>query len=73
MSSKALEAAALIDMLPEADQDFAYEFLKKMVRAWDPDYTRVTPDERAAIEAAEQSGFVDADDIDWNHLESYVD
>jgi hypothetical protein len=43
-----------------------------MVRAWDPDYTRVTPDERAAIEEAERSGFVDEQDIDWEHLEQYL-
>jgi hypothetical protein len=72
MSNVAVKAAELIDMLPEDDQNFAYEFLKKMVRAWDPDYTRVTPDERAAIEEAERSGFVDEQDIDWEHLEQYL-
>jgi hypothetical protein len=72
MSNVATKAAELIDMLPEADQNFAYEFLKKMVRAWDPDFTRVTPSERAAIDEAEKSGFVDEQDIDWDNLEQYV-
>lgn len=45
MSEKAIEAARLLDMLPEAAQDFAFEFVKKLVRAWDPDFTRVTPQE----------------------------
>ena len=42
MSEKALEAARLIEMLPEDDQNFAFEFIKKLVRAWDPDFTKLT-------------------------------
>ena len=45
MSNMAMEAARLMDMLPESDQNFAYEFIKKLVRAWDPDFTKLTPEE----------------------------
>ena len=69
----AMEAARLIDMLPEADQTFAFEFIKKLVRAWDPDYTKVTPDESQQIEEAEKSGFIDEEDIDWDNLSKYAD
>ena len=31
MSNIALEAARLMDALPEADKEFAYEFIKKLV------------------------------------------
>lgn len=72
MSNTALEAARLINMLPEADQAFAYEFIKKLVRAWDPDYTKVTPQEAREIEDAEASGFVNEADIDWNDLSRYA-
>ena len=68
MSSIVLEAARLMDALPEADKVFAYEFIKKMVLAWDPDFTKVTPEEAKAIEEAEKSGYVDADEIDWDSI-----
>lgn len=67
----ALAAARLMDVLPEADQNFAYEFLKKLVRAWDPDYTKVTPQEAAELAEAEASGFVREEDIDWENLSQY--
>lgn len=68
MSDMAMDAARMLDMLPDEEKSFAYEFIKKMVKAWDPDFTKVTPDEARRIEAAEQSGFVDERDIDWEHI-----
>lgn len=73
MSEKAIEAARLMDMLPEADQSFAYEFIKKLVRAWDPDFTKVTPQEAREIAEAEASGFVDESEIDWSNLSKYAE
>lgn len=54
MSSTAMEISKMVDMLPEEEQNLAYEFVKRIVRAWDPDFTKVTPDEAKAIERAEQ-------------------
>ena len=68
MSSIAMETARLIDVLPEADKALAYELVKKLVLAWDPDFTKVTPDEAKRIEDAEKSGYVDSDDIDWDNV-----
>ncbi|MCM1335323.1 MAG: hypothetical protein NC084_05500 [Bacteroides sp.] len=68
MSSIALEAARLIDTLPEEDKVLAYEYVKKLVLAWDPDFTKVTAEEAKKIEAAENSGFIDEEDIDWEHI-----
>ena len=68
MSDMAMDAARMLDILPDEEKSFAYEFIKKMVKAWDPDFTKVTPDEARRIEAAEQSGFVDDSDIDWEHI-----
>ena len=63
----------MMEMLPVEEQNFAYEFIKRLVLAWDPDFTKVTPEEAARIEAAEKSGFVDEADIDWDHLDQMFD
>ena len=68
MSGIVAEAARMMDMLPESEQSFACEFIKKLVRAWDPDFTKVTPEEAARISRAEESGFVAEEDVDWEHL-----
>lgn len=54
-------------MLPEQDQNLAYEFIKKMVLAWDPDFTKLTPNEARELEEAENDPEVFSDeDIDWD-------
>ena len=68
MSETALKAAQLMDMLPESDQSFAYEFIKKLVKAWDPDYTKLTPEEERRLDEAEKSDFVDESEIDWSQI-----
>ncbi len=68
MSGITMEAARLMDILPEADQEFAYEFIKKLVLAWDPDFTKVTAEEAKKIEEAERSGYVDDKEIDWDNI-----
>ena len=50
MATRTQEIANLVDMLPESEQDLAYEVLRRMVLAWDPDYTKATPAETAAME-----------------------
>ena len=72
MSDMAIDAARMMDMLPDEDKHFAYEFIKKLVKAWDPDFTKVTPKEAQRIKAAEGSGFVGDSDIDWDHLSAIV-
>ena len=72
MSNMAIDAARMMDMLPDEDKTFAYEFIKKLVKAWDPDFTKVTPDEAQRIKAAEESGFVVDSDIDWDNLSAIV-
>ena len=62
MSNVALDAARMMDMLPEDEKEFAYEFIKKLVKAWDPDFTKATPEEAEKMEAAEKSGFVEESD-----------
>ncbi len=68
MSGITMEAARLMESLPEVDKQFVLEFIKKMVIAWDPDFTKVTAEEKERIETAENSGFVDENEIDWENV-----
>ena len=68
MSDIALEAYSAAGRHPESEQSFAYEFIKKLVRAWDPDFTKVTPEEAKRLQAAEESGFIDESEVDWTNL-----
>lgn len=52
MSTISQNISNLVDMLPEGDQLFAFEFVKKLVKAWDPDYTKLTPQEAKSLERA---------------------
>ena len=70
MSEAVKEAVSLMEVLPESDQNFALEFIKKLVLAWDPDYTKVTPAERKALEEAEkdiaENGTISHEAINWD-------
>ncbi len=73
MSATTLNIIKMVDMLPESEQHFAEEFIKRLVLAWDPDFTKVTPEEAAQIDAAEKSGYVFEEDIDWDNLSKYAE
>ena len=45
MAPIAQQIAGMVDMLPEQDQTLAFELVKKLVLAWDPDFTKLTPAE----------------------------
>lgn len=70
MSGAVKEAVSLMEVLPESDQNFALEFIKKLVLAWDPDYTKVTPAEKKALEEAEkdisENRMFSHDAINWD-------
>lgn len=70
MSAATKEAIILMEVLPESDQNFALEFIKKLVLAWDPDYTKVTQAERKALEEAEkdiaENDTISHDVINWD-------
>ena len=60
------QTVTMLEMLPTQEQNLALELIKRLVLAWDPDYTRLTPEERTRLEAAENGEYVDSEDIDWN-------
>ena len=68
--SKAKEISTLVDLLPNNEQVLAYELIKRMVLAWDSDFTKLTPDERKRLNEAEYDfnigDTIDHIDIDWN-------
>lgn len=70
MSTATKEVISLMEILPESDQNFALEFIKKLVLAWDPDYTKVTPTEKKELEEAEkdiiENGTISHDVINWD-------
>ena len=71
MARIAEEIVSMVDMLPDEEQIFAYEFIKRLVRAWDPDFTKLTRKESEELEAAKQSENISAEDIDWDNLDKY--
>lgn len=73
MSPKTQQMVMMYEMLPEQEQELAYETIKRFVLAWDPDFTKVTPEERKRIDEAEKSGYLSDDEIDWDNLDKYAD
>ena len=72
MPSKTQQIVDILAMLPDEEQDFAYEMLKKIVLAWDPDYTKLAPEEAKRLEIGRQQllygeHYYD-DEIDWDSL-----
>lgn len=69
MTQVVQESVKMLEMLPESEQEFASQFIKRLVLAWDPDFTKLTPEERKRLEAAEQrvdSGeYVKDSEISW--------
>ena len=66
------EINRLVTLLPESDQNMIYELVKKFILAWDPDYTKLTPQELSELEAVKKEEYVSASEIDWEHLEQYI-
>lgn len=70
MSTATKEVVKLMELLPESDQNLALEVVRKLVLAWDPDYTKVTPDERVEIDKAmkeiENGETVSHNAINWD-------
>ena len=69
MTANEQEMLRLYNFLPKVDRDFALAFMKKLVLAWDPDFTKLTPLERRDLEEAradfENSKAMRTEDIDW--------
>jgi hypothetical protein len=60
------KSTEMLEMLPDSEQELAYEFIKRLVLAWDPDYTKLTPNELERVKAAENGEYINENDIDWD-------
>jgi len=74
MSTNTKQIIDLLDMLPEKEQDFACEMLKRIVLAWDPDFTKLTRDEAERLEAGKNQlaigDYFRDSEIDWDNLDN---
>lgn len=70
MNTVTKEMVHLMEILPEGDQNLALELVRKLVLAWDPDFTKVTPEEAEKIEQGiseiERGETVDHNEINWD-------
>ena len=48
-----LQTAELLDILPDEDISIVNALVKKLVVAWDPNFTKVTAKEKVALEEAD--------------------
>ena len=66
MSTATREVIELMDILPESDQNLALELVRKLVLAWDPDFTKLTPAEKKELdEAMSDPETIPHDAINW--------
>ena len=69
MTQVVQESVRMLEMLPESEQELASPLIKRLVLAWDPDFTKLTPEERKRLEAAEQridnGEYVKDSEINW--------
>lgn len=70
MTELAIKTARMLNYLPHDEQKLAYELMRRIVLAWDPDFTKLTPDEADRLNEAEKEierGEVVSDsEIDWD-------
>ncbi|MDR2168353.1 MAG: hypothetical protein LBE35_10985 [Clostridiales bacterium] len=63
----------MLEMLPEEEQHFAGQIVKKLVVAWDPDFTKLTMKEaeelRLAREQFAKGEYYCHNEIDWDSLD----
>jgi hypothetical protein len=61
------QTISLLEMLPAKEQNLTLAFVKRLVLAWDPDYTKLTPTEQEKLKAAENGEYINAKDINWDN------
>jgi hypothetical protein len=72
MSENVKKTIDMLELLPETEQNLAYEFIKRLVKAWDPDYTKLTPSEEKNLKEAMNDEFILSNEIDWDDLDNIL-
>ena len=69
MSSLRTQTIDLVQMLPDEELVTINSLLKMLIRSWDPDFAKVTPNEKAKLEKIEKDmnngEFFSENDV-WN-------
>ncbi len=69
MTSITKQIVEMLDMLPESEKQLACEVLKRLVLAWDPDFSKITPAEQKRLNEGEEEftkgELIDHQDIKW--------
>ena len=64
------ESLKMLEILPEREQEFASQFIKRLVIAWDPEFAKLTCEERKRLEDAEKrmdnGEYIKDSDIEWD-------
>ena len=53
LKAKTLQTAELLDILPDEDATMVNSLIKKLIIAWDPDFTKLTAKERELLEKSD--------------------
>ncbi len=53
MSALVQQTSQMLSLLPEEDVSLVNAFVKKLILAWDPDFTKVTEEERKLLDEAD--------------------
>ena len=59
----------LLSELPEEDLNLVYELVKKLVRSWDPDFTKLNPEEKERVDRSDEemkAGIYYTEDEVWD-------
>ena len=74
MSTATRDVTRMLEMLPKEEQEFACEVMRKLILAWDSDFSKLTPTEAAELRLAHKqvaNGEIFSDnEIDWDNLDS---
>ncbi len=69
MSDLVMQTAEMLSLLPDDEVSLINELVKKLILAWDPDFTKVTQQEAEAIDKADnemKSGIYFSEDEVWD-------
>ncbi|MCL1858143.1 MAG: hypothetical protein FWF92_02780 [Oscillospiraceae bacterium] len=51
--------------------EYKKEFIKKLIKSWDPDFTKLTSKELEKPESAKKTESINATNIDWDNFYKY--
>lgn len=70
MSKLTKQTINMLEMLPETEQILANKLIKRLVLAWDSDFTKLTASEKAILKEAKRdlinNDCMFHEDINWN-------